>query len=252
METKSLKYKMHDLNFVRLSDNVFLFKKGWEVWDAKTDEDKSFKSLDDALAYKPDGKNTVENLIKKLKTANISIDGGRGSSSGSENEYMFGHARNDNGASTTSDFPARINVITKMKTLEGSISSFRSIVDKSHNEHAITVGNYGYATQYLHGGSTSVAVSGGRGEFVIHNHPGGGSFSDSDMYSMAQGIERGIVATYGKGYRILTKGSHFKTAAFVRGVKNAKPKGKNYDDAIDKWLTGHQRKYGYIFKNIKD
>lgn len=61
-----------------------------------------------------------------------------------------------------------------------------------------------------------------------------------------------IVATHPKGYRIFTKMSHFDAEKFTRALKRARPRGKNYDDAVDKWLKRNQRKYHYRFANVLD
>ena len=88
---------------------------------------------------------------------------------------------------------------------------------------------------------------------IVHNHPSGGAFSDSDLISMSmQTRTSGIIAS-GKKYDYkIEKGSHFKASAFTKAVKNAKMKGKDYDDAADKWLKANQKKYGYKYTRTKN
>ena len=38
---------------------------------------------------------------------------------------------------------------------------------------------------------------------------------------------------------------------FVKAVKSAKLKGTSYDDAVDKWLKGNAKKYGYKYTKQK-
>lgn len=125
-------------------------------------------------------------------------------------------------------------------------------------EHAITLDNMGFASSYVHGQAHSVMIGHvNKGDLVVHNHPGGGSFSDADLINTASDRRsRGIVATYdkglfGRGYRVVTKGTHFNAEGFTRAVKSARLRGKDYDDAADKWLTRNQKKYGYKFKHVK-
>lgn len=88
---------------------------------------------------------------------------------------------------------------------------------------------------------------------IIHNHPSGGAFSDSDLISVSmQTRAKGIIAS-GKNYDYkFEKGTHFKASSFTKAVKSAKMKGKDYDDAVDKWLKNNQSKYGYKYTRIKN
>lgn len=146
-----------------------------------------------------------------------------------------------------------MNIATTTKTPEGAIAAFRKAYGNSNVEHGISIGQEGYTNRLVHGMSHSVAIGPARaGDLIVHNHPGGGSFSDSDLISTARDRSRGIVATHPKGYRIFTKMSHFDAEKFTRALKRARPRGKNYDDAVDKWLKRNQRKYRYRFANVLD
>ena len=110
----------------------------------------------------------------------------------------------------------------------------------------------------MHGQAHSVMIgSKNKGDLVVHNHPNGGSFFDADLINTAADRRsHGVVAThdkglFGRGYRVVTKGTHFQAEKFTRAVKTARMRGKDYDDAVDKWLSRNQKKYGYKFKNVK-
>lgn len=47
------------------------------------------------------------------------------------------------------------------------------------------------------------------------------------------------------------KGTHFKAAEFTNAVKTATLKGKDYSDAVDKWLKRNQKRYGYKYSFTK-
>ena len=83
---------------------------------------------------------------------------------------------------------------------------------------------------------------------LVHNHPSGGAFSDSDLLSTAQDRSSGIVATGKNGSYIFRKGKNFNASGFARAVKNATMMGTGYDDAADKWLKANQSKYGYSYE----
>ena len=87
---------------------------------------------------------------------------------------------------------------------------------------------------------------------ILHNHPSGGHFSDADLISTSMDARsKGIVATSTKAQYTFEKGTHFKANAFVKAVKNAIMKGTSYDDAVDKWLKGNAKKYGYKYTKQK-
>ena len=129
----------------------------------------------------------------------------------------------------------------------------------SDHEFAYEVDADGYVHQYIEGATSSVAISAsakvGKGQktMIIHNHPSGGAFSDSDLISASmQTRAKGIIAS-GKNHDYkFEKGGHFKANSFIKAVKTAKMKGKDYDDAVDKWLKANQKKYGYTYTRTKN
>ena len=88
---------------------------------------------------------------------------------------------------------------------------------------------------------------------VIHNHPSGGAFSDADLLNTAADRRiKGVIAS-GKNYDYkFEKGTHFKAQAFSKAVRSAKMQGKDYDDAVDKWLKKNKDKYGYKYSRTKN
>lgn len=155
--------------------------------------------------------------------------------------------------------PAQANVQIKSKSLEGALAEFKRKHLDSDHEWAYEVDSNGYVHQYVEGDTSSVAISGsarlrrGESSMIIHNHPGGGAFSDSDLLSVsANKREKGIIAS-GKGYDYkFEKGTHFKAAQFTKAVKTARMSGRDYDDAVDKWLKKNQKKYGYKYSRTKN
>lgn len=101
----------------------------------------------------------------------------------------------------------------------------------------------------------SAKVGKGQKTMIIHNHPSGGAFSDSDLLSVsAQKRAKGIIAS-GKNYDYkFEKGSHFNAQGFCKAVKTAKLTGKNYDEAVHKWLNNkeNKKKYGYKYSRTKN
>lgn len=264
MDVNTFNLKMLGFQFLQISDDYYAFRRKhgrWDLWNAKNDTDTLLDSAKELLQYKI-GDATVSDILDALEENDgftIALDGGRGASGAGGQTFSFGHAAKRMQRYSRSDFPARINVATKTKNVESAIKTFMSkAAERPDREHGITLDSMGFASQYVHGGKHSVAIgSKNKGDLVVHNHPGGGSFSDTDLISTAQDRRsRGVVATYdsgmfGRGYRIVEKGTHFKAEGFTRAVRTAKMRGKSYDDAVDRWLSRNQKKYGYRFKNVK-
>lgn len=107
---------------------------------------------------------------------------------------------------------------------------------------------------------------------VEHGGRGGGSgigfsdgwptFSKEDVINTALGTRRGIVAVSTKtgrgddtaryaGVYTFTKGTHFNASGFVKAVNSAQLSGKDYNDAVSKWLKANQQKFGYKYSYQK-
>lgn len=226
---------------------VFVFRVPLSIWKSDTDETVDFADIDELLAYNYEGR-TVGDIIAGMVSLDISLGGSVG---GEGNKtFKFNHAR-DNGKDKTKDlFPAYANVRIKSKTLEGAMQEFHERFKNANKEWAYEVDPQGYVHQYKEGNKSSVSISGkNKDNMILHNHPSGGAFSDSDLISASLGNEKGIVASGRNGDYIFQKnGGHFKAADFVKAVKRAKLVGKSYDDAVDKWLKANQKKYGYRYE----
>lgn len=164
--------------------------------------------------------------------------------------YKFDSASGGTGGINSPEhFAAEFNTGERYQSFEIALQRFRDRHVNSDVEFGITVDSNGYVHQYRQGDAVSVSIAGRNGQIVIHNHPNSSNFSKADMLSTAQVAgERGIVAVGKKGDYIFTKGKNFNSAAFVKAVNRARPYGKSYDDAIDRWLTQNQTKYGYTYE----
>lgn len=230
-------------------NEVFCFRVPLSIWDSHTDKDVAFDSVDALLDYEYKGRK-VADIIGEMDSLAISIEGSTGGS-GKQQEFKFGHADRRGKKDKTKDlFPAYANVRIKSKTLEGAMEEFHNRFGNADHEWAYEVDPQGYVHQYKEGNTSSVSISGkNKNNMILHNHPGGGAFSDSDLISTSLGNERGIVASGSKGDYIFQKnGGHFKATEFVKAVKTAKLKGTSYDDAVNKWLKANQQKYGYRYE----
>ena len=249
-----------ELDVFYLDKNIMIYKKPFSIENGETGESVTFKTLDDVLEYRI-GNETVRQIIEKMDKPYIPpLNGGRGADSGSNKTFSFSHANDSGGSGNDKQLlPATANTKIKAKTLDGALAEFkRNHLDSDH-EWAYEVDSNGYVHQYVEGAAHSVGIGAsakvGKGQktMIIHNHPSGGAFSDSDLLSVsAQKRAKGIIAS-GKNYDYkFEKGTHFNAQGFSKAVKTAKMKGKNYDDAVDKWLKSNQKTYGYKYSRTKN
>lgn len=247
---------------VPLTADLYLFRCPLRLVDTRTEKPTFFESLEAALAAIVEGRSIWER-IKELYPQRIElvIDGGGGSSSGMET-FKFGHAPNGGGAGGgPSHVPAEANVRIKTKTEEGAIEEFAQRFRDEDHEWAYTIDEQGYVHGLAEGASSHVSPAGRlAGHLILHNHPDnadgsdGGAFSDSDLIFMAVSGARGIVAHTTNGDYIIKRTGHFKPEAFTRAVRNARMKGKDYNDAVKRWLgdKDRQSKFGYRFQYVKE
>lgn len=242
----------------RLTESLILFRKPLQIYDLQANETVYFASMQDAYGYQI-GSRTVKDIISAAKVGDMFgcvLDGGRGSGSDGQ-DYAFSHAPHNGSRDDiygNGDFAARINAAVKTKNVDEALRVFREMHVKDGKEHSVVVDEYGYATSYIHGGRTSTPIGGTkRGDMVYHNHPGaiGGNFSDTDLITISRIAAKGIVASGREGDYKFTKGTHFKAAEFVKAMKNARPRGKNYDAAVGNWLARNQKRYGYKYSFTK-
>lgn len=252
MRIEQFKREFKRLNGVYITDNVVLLKKPLELYDLKAAcTIATFDSIDSALACELNGK-TLEKHIAEWEKITFVYDGGRGSGAGMSS-FSFGHASGGGSGAGNSDLPARMNVRMSgaRRSPDDALRAFRAAHANDSYESAVTVDEHGFVTRYTHGGATSVAISGSKGEMIYHNHPSGGNFSDTDLINTAMGVERGIVASGKFGDYKFVKTPKFKASAFVKAVKTAKMTGKDYSDAANRWLKANQKKYGYSYSFTK-
>ena len=222
--------------------------------DLETNTVTKFKSLREAWNFCFDGVHTVADALAGIKRFEAKLRGRKGSSSDGMKEFRFGHARGGKGEliNTPPHFPVEANARIKVKTEENAIDYFARQYRDADHEYGMLIDPQGFIHDYKEGGATSVGIFGRKGTFTVHNHPGGGAFSDGDLISTAHERSSGIAAI-GKGgdYYFRKKGGHFKGPQFARAVKNARLRGKDYDDAVRRWLTANQKKFGYTFQFVK-
>lgn len=253
MFIEKFKRDFQQLNGVYVTGKAVLLREPLEIFDLDKNETIAvFEDLDEALHYELDGK-TLEQHVSNWTEITFKRDGGRGGESGMST-FSFGHASGGGGGNDQADFPARINTKVNVKrTPEDTLRAFREAHVNDAYESGVAVNEYGFVTRYVHGGATSVSIAGTKGEMIYHNHPGkiGGNFSDSDLISTSMSAERGIVASAREGDYKFVKTHKFKASEFVKAVKTAKMKGKDYNDAADRWLKANQKKYGYEYSFTK-
>ncbi|NCC06729.1 MAG: hypothetical protein EOM30_01475 [Clostridia bacterium] len=268
MEINNFKRDFKQLGGVYITEKIALFRNPLELYNLTTNTViASFGSLDEALNYELNGK-TLEKHISSWEAIVFPVEfGGRGSGSGMG--FSGGWPSSGGGSGkdeTTYDHPARMNVkVGVNRTYEDMLKAFADTHASAAEEHGVVVDQYGFATKYRHGNAGSISGLTGNGtEIAIHNHPAGGwpTFSKEDVVNTAMGTRRGIVAvssTKGRGedsahyagtYSFV-KGTHFNASAFVKGVNSAKLSGKDYNDAVNKWLKANQKKYGYTYSYKK-
>lgn len=246
-------HEFKQANGVYLTENHILFRKPLELYDMKNDISVYFKTLDEAYEFKI-GNKTIKQIVADatIDIFKVRCDGGSGAGSPSQS-FTFGNA--GGGGRMDSDLPARMNTRIKTKTVDEAIKQFRNKHQNSGIEHLMILDTDGFVSQYNHGERSSVGwvqTRSTKNGLVVHNHPSSSHFSDTDLLNLSTTSTRGVVATTKQGYYMVTKGTHFKTNEFAKAVKKASMQGSDYNDAVDKWLKKNQKRYGYVYKNVKD
>lgn len=237
-----------------LKNSTALFFGEYIIFDdfevLKTTKEEKYNSLEEIVESIPE----LAKLIEEAETGLISLEGGRGSGSGAMGGG-FGHADNRRGRKGEPKpedrrYPATFNTGTRYMSQEKTLKKFQDMYGNAEIEYGITIDEDGFTHRHVKGGATSVNIHGNNGELIVHNHPsvGWGNFSDSDLLVVAQGPEKGIVATGTKGTYTFTKNKNFKAKEFIKAVKRAKwPTKYNYDQGADWWLKKNAKEYGYTY-----
>lgn len=262
MELKQFEETLKNNNALRLNEELLLFND-LELYNLNTDESIIYENLEQLYDSTIEGINFKDFILNK-ENFYIKLDGGRGS--GSSNTKMgggFSHADRRRGKGGEdygkTQFPARLNVAgQRYKSYEKTLAQFEKMYKDADVEYGASVDSQGFAQRLIKGGSTSVPIHGAKGEMLIHNHPSGGNFSDSDLIVVASGSEKGIVAvgsnTSNRMRYTFTKTNKFKSKEFIKAVKKASwPSNLNYDKGADWWLRKNAKTYGYTYsaKKIK-
>ena len=241
-------------NACPLSEEYILFND-LELYSFKTEESKFFKSLNEVYEYEIGGKK-IRDIVLGTETFKFALNGGRGSGSGNSNEMGggFNHAPRGRGKDDIGKvkFPAEFNRQGRFTSYKGALKLFRDKYADADHEYGITVDDNGFVHKHIEGGTSAVAISGNKGEVVIHNHPSGGNFSDADLLSVSATQEKGIVAVGSKYTYSFMKKKGFKSKEFTKAVKKAKwPANLDYSEGADWWLRKNAKTYGYEYTRRK-
>lgn len=266
MHIIKFKHDFAQVNGMYVTKDIIMFRRPIELYNLATGETIAiFRSVDDALKFEVGGHTIAEIVDNMDELAAPNDEGGRGSSSPASFEGPWGGGGDEGDDDTTDDLPARINTkISTRRTYDDILRAFINEHGDARKEHGIVVDMEGFVTKYKHGNRGSISgLTGKNTEIAIHNHPRKGwpQFSKADILNTALSSRRGIVAvstTDGRtkryaetakyaGTYTFIKSGHFKATEFVKAVNEAYIKGKDYNDAVGRWLKKNQKKYGYTY-----
>ena len=240
-------------NAVRISDDLIIFND-FELYSLETGESKNYKTLEELLANNKD----VEKLIEDAPYFELRWDGGRGSSSHSEGKMGFGHAPHGGKDGTKDMLNAELNFNTAQgNSLQAVLGRFKDKYGKAEHEYGAAIDEQGFVHSLRDGNKHNVSYKPGSLDnmTVVHNHPSGSNFSDTDLITAATTKSRGVVATssnaknLGKTYHF-QKNQNFKAKEFVKALRNAEwPEKLGYDKGADWWLKKNQRAFGYKYSS---
>lgn len=142
----------------------------------------------------------------------------------------FGHAGGGGkGEMSIEHYPAAANLSIKTKTEQGAIDAFAKKYKNADHEYAYVVDSNGGAYINNEGKKHSVNLNGNwkniKNGTVIHNHPGGGNFSDTDLRTWSSHPQIKSIVAVGKNYTYrVTKTSSFKSkgSGFEKAMSKAK------------------------------
>ena len=244
-------------NGVRISKDLVIYND-FELYNYSTGESKCYTNLDDLVNANPDVKKIIE------ETEAFELDW-RKEGAKSSNQTMgggFGHAGGGGGAGDKDIktlHPAELNLgNAKGASVDQTVEKFEAKYGDAKIEYGVTIDEQGFATQHKQGQAHSVGIWGGKGETLIHNHPSGSNFSDSDLHNFANTPIKSLIATSSskttKGRYTITKTDKFKAKEFDKAISKAKwPTHMDYNTGASWWLKKNQKTYGYTFsqKGVK-
>lgn len=255
MKTAHFKKILAGNNAVQISDDLIIFND-FELYNIKEDKSKNYKSLEELLENNSD----VKEIIEQAEYFALRWDGGRGSSSHSKGKMGFGHARHGGRDGTKDMLNAELNFHTaKGNSLTAVLGRFKEKYGKADHEYGAAIDNQGFVHSLRDGNKHNVSYKPGTLDnmTVVHNHPSGSNFSDTDLITAATTKSKGVIATssnaknLGKTYHF-QKNQNFKAKEFVKALRNAEwPEKLGYDKGADWWLKKNQRAYGYKYSSSK-
>lgn len=247
METKKFEKTLKSKNALNINDEYILFRD-LELYSFKTEISIQFENYEELYKHKIDNV-SIKEIIEAKDSFDFLLDGGRGVNSGSMGGG-FNHAGRERGkkADFKRMYSAEFNIGGKNRSYEKTLDRFKEKYAKAEREYGVEVDDAGFVHQHVQGTSTSVYIGASKGNTIIHNHPSGGNFSDTDLISTASDSSKGIVAVGTKKVYSFSKTNKFKSKEFIKAVKKAKwPTKYNYDKGADWWLKKNAKEYGYVY-----
>lgn len=241
-------------NAVRISDDLIVFND-FELYNYTKDESKNYTTLEELLDDNAD----VKKIIEDAPYFELKFAGGRGSASKSGKKMGFNHARHGGRDGTKTMLNAELNFNTaKGNSLKAVMGRFKDKYGKADHEYGALVDEQGFVHHLRNGNKHNVTYAKPLdGMTIVHNHPSGSMFSDTDLITTATTKARGVVAmssnnaNRGKTYHF-QKNNNFKAKDFLKALRNASwDESLGYDKGASQWLRGNQRKYGYKFSASK-
>lgn len=256
MKLKEFEELLANNNAIRIDEEYIIFND-YELYSFVKEKGIKNKTAEELYNCRIEDR-TIREIIEATDEFKLHYDGGRGATS-SQMGGGFTHARQGRGGDLENQekkYPAEFNLNSKYKSYEQVLSLFREKYSNTDVEYGITVDEQGYVHKHIKGGATSVEISGNKGEIVVHNHPSGGAFSDSDLISTASTQEKGVVAVSSnpkiKAVYTFIKTPKFKSKEFIKAVKKAKwPSHYDYNKGADWWLKKNAATFGYKYSKTK-
>ena len=240
-------------NAIRITKDLVIYND-FELYNYSTEESKCYNSLDELVNENPD----VKAIIEQAEDFHFGWNGGRGASSSGEMGGGFGHAGGGGGGDANSNeklYNAELNMGNARGTsVERVIDKFKEKYSNADHEYGAVVTEDGYVVQHMSGGKHSVSFfDTEKNGTMIHNHPSGSNFSDTDLHSFANSQLKSVVATSSnkttKGTYQITKTNKFKAKEFDKAISKAKwPAHMDYNTGASWWLKKNAKTYGYTFK----